>query len=438
MKAINKYELWDKIINELKMSKNYKPAIDDKWFNKNGIQPKFFNKNILVLSVQDTYFLKKIETEYKYTIELIGSKILNQKIKIVCKINKSDFKKIIRNNKVNYENMYIKLIKKPKETKNKTNFKKTYKFEDQAELQSYLDKSERFKQQLIKNSNIVNSSMPIKYSDKNVACFTFFDGRFFTYPKDKRKNAKVGITIPFKNGTYKTYNLYRGQIIINENGRGQLNTTHGKMLLAIIHIWQKQGCKFADKDGFFAFVKISIRELAKLLGYKKFGGTDFKYILNRIMDITRIPNLLSDGKNNFAFTFLNSITICNDTNNKEKTTLILSFNPFIAKQLYERKVLLRNPECYKIKNPIAFKLLMYYDKIIFKSNKIKKNITEIAKELQLDYKRQDNLLRDFSVAIKELNNYSIDKNSKFKIKIMKEIDSKYYIFAEKINCMIRE
>ncbi|GHT59870.1 hypothetical protein AGMMS49531_04700 [Endomicrobiia bacterium] len=68
--------------------------------------------------------------------------------------------------------------------------------------------------------------------------------------------------------------------------------------------------------------------------------------------------------------------------------LRLTFNPFISRQLYDRRAFLKNPECYKIKNPTAFKFLISYDRTIFKSNKLKLPLKEVTQDFKLNIKEQ--------------------------------------------------
>ncbi len=110
--------------------------------------------------------------------------------------------------------------------------------------------------------------MPSKYGVKDVVSFYLFNSKMFAYPNDKRKKAKVSMDVRFSNGTAKVYDLYRGQLVFNDSGYGQLTTTHAKIFLAIIHIWQEQGCKFADNKGWSCFVDISLLHLARRLGYE--------------------------------------------------------------------------------------------------------------------------------------------------------------------------
>ncbi|GHT45083.1 hypothetical protein AGMMS49936_01750 [Endomicrobiia bacterium] len=108
--------------------------------------------------------------------------------------------------------------------------------------------------------------------------------------------------------------------------------------------------------------------------------------------------------------------------------LRLTFNPFVSRQLYERKSFLRNPQCYKIKNPTAFKFLISYDKKIFMGNKLKLTLKEVTKDLQIDYKRTDHIVEAFKTAFKELNGYEINKNYDLKVELIKE-NKQYFVTA---------
>lgn len=401
------------------------------------IEFKNFENNTLTLSFPNETFVKKFNKSYKNLLETYAKEILKTEITFSIIITPS----------LELESEPIQIPKiKHKKTfqeikREKTTFEDSPNFKSQAELDIVIDESKVKEKQKkkekkalskIKQKNLL--PMPGKYGISKVASFTSFDSRFFTYPTDKRKSSKVNIKIKFDNGTSKEYELYRGLFYKGGKGKGQLNTTHAKILLAIIHIWQKQNSRFANSDSFFAMVNLSMRELAKTLGYKKFGGTEFNFLLDRVIELTEIPNLLVSGDKTFSIQFLSNLGVSSvtTTNKTQKTTISLLFNPFISKQLYERKAFLRNPEVYKIKNPIAFKFLICYDKKIFKGNSLKLSIKELSEDLQLESERTDSVVRTFKRAIKELNNYELSEKYILKVELIKE-NKKYFVIAERVN-----
>jgi hypothetical protein len=423
--------LWINIIKEYKKSNLYNSINDDIWINESGIKPKNFckKKSIIYFNVPNKYFKNEIEKRYKTTFEKIIFDITKKNIETKYIVNEKFFKLTSNSKNIKTKELYKKNIyTKNSKTKYKWN-KLNPNFKNKTEFDCYITNSNKYPIYKNTNEQIINlNSMPIKYGYTDVACFTIFDGNFFTYPRDKRKKAKVEIKIQFYNGEYKIYTLYRGQLLINDEGNGQLNTNHAKILLAITHKWQEQGCKFVDKNGYIAFVDIYIRELTKQLGHQ-ISGTNLKYVYEKTTELSTISNLLCDGEKNFAFSFLSRIDKLKikSNNNKNKTTLRLTFHPFVAKQLYERKVLLRNPNFYKIKNHNAFKFLLCYDRIIFKGNRIKEEINKIAEKLELSRKRQDNLIRNIKNLIYNLNGYKLSNGYKLKIELQKEKDKKYYM-----------
>jgi hypothetical protein len=275
--------------------------------------------------------------------------------------------------------------------------------------------------------------MPGKYGTKAVASFTSFDSRYFTYPSDKRKSTKVTINVKNENGTETEYFLHRGLSGIGLHPEGQLNTTHAKILLAIVYIWQKQGCLFAGtKEN--AVVDTSVRELAQELGYKngKIGGQTLKWLYTRIQELFKFPYLISNDTGDWGlFRFVTNINAWSNKDNYDKSMVRLTFHHFISRQLYERKAFLRNTDCYKIKNPTAFKFLFQYDKKIFMGNKLKLNIQEVAKDLQIESKRKDSIIRTFKTALKELNGYELSDKYTLKVELIKD-EKQYFIIAEQV------
>jgi hypothetical protein len=110
----------------------------------------------------------------------------------------------------------------------------------------------------------------------------------------REKKSEIEFKVRFVSGMLGTYCLHRGQLTPTDVGRGQLNTTHAKILLAIIHIWQKQNCRYADYKGYFSVVDISVRELAKLLGHREVSGAVYQRLLCRIRELTDFPIMLSN------------------------------------------------------------------------------------------------------------------------------------------------
>ncbi|GHT07618.1 hypothetical protein AGMMS49532_00750 [Endomicrobiia bacterium] len=277
--------------------------------------------------------------------------------------------------------------------------------------------------------------MPTKYGIENVATFNLFNSKMFTYPNDKRKKAKVSMKVSFNDGTSKECELYRGQIARhNDTGTGQLTTTHAKIFLAITHIWQERKSRFAN-DNYCAVVDTSLTEIAKKLGYKKVSGADRSRILQKIKEMIYFYMMISDGVQDCGFSLLENIIIWDIKDRKEnnpKSTIRISISPFVSKQLYDRKVIMRNPQCYKIKNPTAIKFLLCYDKRIVAGNSLRMNISEAANDLEIETNKTSNIITNIKNAFKELNGYELNDSYSLHVELVKE-GKEWIVIAERIS-----
>jgi hypothetical protein len=396
-----------------------KEKIPTEWLEP--LKEESFENNILTLAVPDNVFAKKYETEYKSLIQSALKAKTGKNIGLQFQITAS---------KILTEPTMIKDEKKKARIMEKMKYNGKPYFKNPAELSLIAKKAELQKKINTQNAELI--SMPNKYGIKDVASFSLFDNKFFTYPNDRRKKAKVKFNIRFDNNTVKTYDLYRGQLAINDNGYGQLTTTHAKIFLAIIHIWQKQNSRYADNRGFYAVVDITMRELARQLGYDKVSGADYRRLLQRVKELSYFPMILADKFEDCHFTFLGDVigrTL--KESGKNKLILRLTLNPFISKQLYERNAILRHSECYKIKNPTAFKFLLCYDKRIIKGNVLKLDICEVANDLELETKHHPKLVFIFKNVIQELNGFDLNDDYRLEVELIKEA-KQWFVIAKRV------
>ncbi|GHT38998.1 hypothetical protein AGMMS49593_09310 [Endomicrobiia bacterium] len=412
-------EVRKKLKEELK--KSY-PSI---WLD--NIKEESFKNHVLTLIVPNDIIFKRINDEYKQQLIMLIKEIYNEDIEICLKIiyeDLPDFKPDIEKAET-YQEQRRKI----------TTFTNNPNFKNRKEIEKYYKNPEiKLKRDLLKTKII---TMPGKYGKEWVACFTTFDSRYFTYPNDSRKTSKVDIKIKIDGGKYVQYELYRGIKAFGTDPIGQLNTTHARILLALVHTWQMKGCTFANSSD-YAVAELSIKELAEQLNYFKMSGKLYRWLCSKIEELAYFPNMLSlDGNEAYGFTFLSDIEAWSNKNNYNKTMLRIIFNPFISRQLFERKTHLLNPRCYKIKNPTALKFILGYDKKIVKGNSVILPLKEVVKDLQIDLKETDTMAKNFKRAFKELKGYELNKKYYLKVKLTKnKKDKQYYVNAER--CLINK
>jgi hypothetical protein len=265
------------------------------------------------------------------------------------------------------------------------------------------------------------------YGKEKVATSDIINSKFFTYPTSRK--TKYSITNTIINN--ENYIVHRGKKSPdpNEEPIGQLDTNHLRILLTIIHIWQEQNCKFF---GVNAVVKISfsIREIAKKIGYK-ISGEIIKWLRKKINELSQYPITLErkDNGNTTSFTFLNEVTT-QTKQNKRKNIIVLTLNPILSEQLYNRKAILRPNTCYKIKNPTSLKFLLTYDKRIYAAQEpFKLSLEEITEELELRGTKRDKL-EAINKVIKNLDGYKISDKKRMKLELEKE-EKEIYLMVDK-------
>lgn len=133
----------------------------------------------LILGVPNEIYFNRFEIEYKSKIQEIIKLKFNKNVNVQFQIVSSTL--------ITDES----LTEAPKSklySMKKTKFSGSPYFRSQVELQSHMEASKLQKApdwQLVKLQ-----SMPDKYGVENVATFSMFDSRFFTYPNDKRKKIR--------------------------------------------------------------------------------------------------------------------------------------------------------------------------------------------------------------------------------------------------------
>jgi hypothetical protein len=268
------------------------------------------------------------------------------------------------------------------------------------------------------------------YGKEKVATSDIINSKFFTYPITSSKLKYATTEIMLNN---EEYIVHRGKNSPDpdEEPIGQLDTNHLRILLAIIHIWQEQNCKFF---GVQALVELSVtlREIAKKIGYQ-LKGQNIKWFQKKVEELTKYPITLerkSDGKAS-SFTFISKLTTQTEQKTYMKKTLKITLNPILSKQLYERKVILRNKDCYKIKNPTSLKFLLTYDKRIYASQEpFRLSLEEIANELEIKGKTK-NIIQSVEKVIKNLNGYKITETEEISLELVKEGRERYLMVGKR-------
>ncbi|MCA6080098.1 MAG: hypothetical protein LE169_04325 [Endomicrobium sp.] len=420
---LGKIDLWKEIKAEFKKEFDEKPDEEykfDMWI-KPITKAKFDRKcSELTLVVPNSYYVTSISDYFCDRMEAIAKQKFDMTISILLIVGDE-----IEEEPKRIEEDRTLFIKKEEPQLEKGTFNKSPYFKNHSDFNSFI---RDVKEQKIPENTTELNPMPCKYGIDDVATFSLLDSIFFTYPNDKRKKAEVNFTLKLADRSRVKMELRRGQITPADEGRGQLTTTHAKIFLAIVHMWQEQGSRYVDEKGYFSAVNVPIRELAKRLGYRKFGGKIFSYLVKAIESLVSCPFCLSNQERFYSFSFFTSVSGDDDKGNYNRTVFRIMVSPFISRQLYDRRAFLRNSDCYRIKNPTAFKFLLCYDKEIIKGNTLKIGMHDIAEDLEMSSKMLLNVSSVLRAAFRELDGFELNENYKLKAKVIKE-GKRYYALA---------
>jgi hypothetical protein len=277
-------------------------------------------------------------------------------------------------------------------------------------------------------SNIKTLRMEKPYSKGKVVTSDMINAKFFTYPTScKTKYGRAETT--FKD---QEYIVHRGKKTTNpkEEAVGQLDTTHLKILLAIMHTWQEQNCKFLGAQ---SVIKVSetLKEIAEKIGAIR---QHRKWLKQKVDELTKYPITLErkcDGDAR-SFTYLSEVTTITEGNAK-KRTVVLKLHEMLTQELRDREKsnLLRNKECYRIKNPASLKFLLTYDRRIYASKEgFILQIEDIARELELRGEKKD-IIKAIKKIIKNLNGYKITNDVEIRLELEKEGKERYLLVGKR-------
>ena len=183
--------MWSEVCSELK--KQIPERIYEIWF-PSVIEESYVSSKageILILGVPNIYFSNHIEANHKTQIQEIIKSKFGKDVEIQFQIVSSTL--IADESLSEAPKSKPSLMKKPK-------FNGSPYFKSQVELQAYMEASKL--QKAPDWQSVKLQSMPDKYGVENVATFSMFDSRFFTYPSDKRKKSEIEFKVRFVGGMY--------------------------------------------------------------------------------------------------------------------------------------------------------------------------------------------------------------------------------------------
>ena len=261
-------------------------------------------------------------------------------------------------------------------------------------------------------------TMAVPYGKEIIPWATFISSAFFTLSTNKAKSDRVLAKFRTLDGKVSVVPLLRGQIKPGKTERGILTAEHAKVLAAIESLWVKQDCprnKYPN-GAVTCFCYVSIRDLAKALGWKTFGGEQLTWLTNMVYDLKTMPYYLDlTGLNlknitGYGFSLLGDVELAEGKKHGQpETVLKVKFSTPLSVQLLDRHAVSRPLELAHIHGELAFLIRLFIEPILIGLNggEYNKTLTDLIKELSLPtagwHKRKGNRKQVFEKALKELN-----------------------------------
>lgn len=277
-------------------------------------------------------------------------------------------------------------------------------------------------------------TMIIPYGKETIPWATFISSSFFTLSTNKDKSDKILAKFRTLEGGVSIIPLLRGRIKPGDRERGIPTAEHGKILAAIESIWVQQGSHYDRyaSGAVSCYCYVSIRELAKLLGWKTFGGKDLIWLTSMVYDLKTMPyylDLTGLGFKNltgYGFSLLSKVELAEGKKRGQiETILKVDFSTPLSVQLIDRHAVSRPKELPQIRGELAFLIRLYLEPILISldGKEYSKTLKDLVKELSLPFakwhKLKDMRHRMFEKAIKEMKTHKTTDGKPIIINIQK-------------------
>lgn len=319
----------------------------------------------------------------------------------------------------------------------------SHRCENQTELFAELRKIETKKDEDPQNEK----SMILPFSRLNVPWATFVQPQFFTLPTNKTKSDKILMKLRTHAGDDYLVPVHRGKNFPKDTERGILTAEHGRILAALAKMWAEGPQKYLEYENGACrcYCEVPVRKLAKMLGWKSFGGNELNHLKKKVIDLKTMPyyfelegveEFRAAGIKGYGFTFLHGVEIIDkDKNNKEETILDITFCDQYSRQLIKRRTVSRLPEMIRHRNNIAFLLRLEIEPFLMGNGKYEKTLKELILILHLPlsekYKYTSRRKDLFDKAVRELNLCHLVDGRKWQVTLEKT-DDDYKLVAHAV------
>lgn len=236
--------------------------------------------------------------------------------------------------------------------------------------------------------------MEIPYGKENIPWATFVSSSFFTLSTNKAKSDAVTAKFRTMDGEVTTVPLVRGRVKPGAQERGIPTAEHGRILAAIGNMWTQQGCQYNKypSGAVACFCRVSIRDLAQMLGRRSFGGKDLTELTDKVYDLKVMPYYLDltglgfQGLTGYGFTLLGKIDLVEGKRHgRPETVLRVEFSTPLSVQLLNRHAVIKPKELSQMHSELGFLLRLYVEPILLSidGGEFSRPLKDFVKDLSL-------------------------------------------------------
>ncbi|MDI6756687.1 MAG: hypothetical protein QME32_01540 [Endomicrobiia bacterium] len=285
------------------------------------------------------------------------------------------------------------------------------------------------------------SKMTAGYSFKHVPWVSFLCPKFFTLSTNKAKSDKVLARFSTFGGDDKLVPVLRGKFFPGDAERGILTAEHARILVALEDMWLEQSMargydfvRYDETGACHCYCVVSIRDLARRLGWKSFGGWQLTNLKRKVMDLSVFGYYLDladvEGLNfkGYGFSLLAEVVVMTDKKEDVKggVTLQVSFSDPVSRQLINRRAVYRPKEMMRHRSELAFLLRLELERSLVGCGHYEKPLKDLIQILALPlaswHKYASLRYQQFGKAVKELNLCHLVDGRKWQVTLEKAAD----------------
>lgn len=289
--------------------------------------------------------------------------------------------------------------------------------------------------------------LQIPFSKNYLQWVRFVNNDFFAISTARSKTGWDKVKTQLKIGQDNIpITLIRGKTDKDEEPSGVLTVTHARIIAAIEHLWVKQGSphtNYSKSGAVHCWCVGSLREVAKLIGWKAYGGKQQRILKRLILkldktgycfDFESSKELKDMEVKSFGFKFMaEAIPLSYEEAERRETVFKFIFSDAYSRKLLEKEVVSRPLDMLTIGSEIAFKIFQHIYPILSKRGHYEVSLQHLINILSLPtaawHKFKSQRKQQFQKALKDINGKKLTDGRIIKASISEGLEDFVFTFS---------